>query len=261
MAKIIRNWGYMGPTTPNRRYDTTEGQLMNGFPVGILQLWAHLPFFPGNVSNAYTYDFPVKFLEVKGSGIDNILAGDMSLVDNIVAAAKQLETDGCRVICANCGFFGHYQRLVADQLDVPCYLSSMVQVPWALVAMKSSQKLGILTANRHTLTPSLFEACGITPEMRARCVVAGAQDQEEFPNILTGRGGLDYDKVGDEVCGLARQLVQDNPDIGAILLECTDMPPYAHRIQAELGLPVYDAITLIRYAKSVVTQTPYYGFL
>ena len=78
---------------------------------------------------------------------------------------------------------------------------------------------------------------------------------------VTGKGGLDYDKVGDEVCGLARQLVQDNPDIGAILLECTDMPPYAHRIQAELGLPVYDAITLIRYAKSVVTQTPYYGFL
>ena len=84
MAKIIRNWGYMGPGTPNRRYDTTVGQLMNGFPVGILQLWAHLPFFPGNVSNAYTYDFPVKFLEVKGSGIDNILAGDMSLVDDIM---------------------------------------------------------------------------------------------------------------------------------------------------------------------------------
>ena len=54
MANIIRNWGYMGPTTPNRRYDTTQGQLMNGFPIGILQLWAHLPFFPGNVSNAYT---------------------------------------------------------------------------------------------------------------------------------------------------------------------------------------------------------------
>ena len=217
--KIVRNWGYMGPNTPNRRYDTTVGQLMNGFPVGILQLWAHLPFFPGNVSNAYTYDFPVKFIEVKGSGIDNILAGDMSLVENIVEAAKQLEMDGCRVICANCGFFGHYQRLVADRLDVPCYLSSMVQVPWALVSMKSNQKLGILTANKNTLTKSLFEACGISEEMQERCVVYGMQEEEEFPNILTGEGGLDYDKV------------------------------------------VYDAITLIKYAKSVVTQTPYYGFL
>lgn len=261
MSDIVRNWGYMGPNTPNRRYDTTVGQLMNGFPVGILQLWAHLPFFPGNVSNAYTYDFPVKFMEVKGSGIDNILAGDMSLVDNIVAAAKQLETDGCRVICANCGFFGHYQRLVADQLDVPCYLSSMVQVPWALVGLKSTQKLGIMTANANTLTPSLFTACGISEEMRARCVVTGMQDDEEFPNILTGVGGLDYNKVGDEISAKARKMVEMNPDIGAILLECTDMPPYAHRLQAELNMPVYDAITLIRYAKTTVTQTPYYGFL
>ena len=85
----------------------------------------------------------------------------MSLVDNIVAAAKQLEMDGCRAICANCGFFGHYQKIVADQLDVPCYLSSMVQVPWALVGLKSNQKLGIMTANKNTLTKSLFEACGI----------------------------------------------------------------------------------------------------
>ena len=259
--KIVRNWGYMAPNTPNRRYDTTVGQLMNGFPVGILQLWAHLPFFPGNVSNAYTYDFPVKFIEVKGSGIDNILAGDMSLVENIVEAAKQLEMDGCRVIRANCGFFGHYQRLVADRLDVPCYLSSMVQVPWALVSMKSNQKLGILTANKNTLTKSLVEACGISEEMQERCVVYGMQEEEEFPNILTGEGGLDYDKVGDEVAGMARRMVEENPDIGAILLECTDMPPYAHRIQAELNMPVYDAMTLIKYAKSVVTQTPYYGFL
>lgn len=261
MSKIIRNWGYMGPNTPNRRYDTTEGQLMNGFPIGILQLWAHLPFFPGNVSNAYTYDFPVKFIEVKGSGIDNILAGDMSLVDNIVAAAKQLEMDGCRAICANCGFFGHYQKLVADQLDVPCYLSSMVQVPWVLVGLKSYQKVGIMTANKNTLTKSLFEACSISEELQKRCVVYGAQDEEEFPNILTGKGGLDYDKVGDELSGIAHRMIEENPDIGAILLECTDMPPYAHRLQAELNLPVYDAITLIKYVKSTVTQTPYYGFL
>ena len=261
MGNIIRNWGYMGPTTPNRRYDTTEGQLMNGFPIGILQLYAHLPFFPGNVSNAYTYDFPVKFMEVKGSGIDNILAGDMSLVDTIVAAAKQLEQDGCRAICANCGFFGHYQKLVADQLDVPVYLSSMVQVPWALVGLKSNQKLGIMTANQNTLTKSLFEACSISEEMQSRCVVYGAQDQEEFPNILTGQGGLDYNKVGDELSGIAHRMIQEHSDIGAILLECTDMPPYAHRLQAELNLPVYDAITMIKYVKSTVTQMPYYGFL
>lgn len=118
-----------------------------------------------------------------------------------------------------------------------------------------------MTANKNTLTKSLFEACSISEELQKRCVVYGAQDEEEFPNILTGKGGLDYDKVGDELSGIAHRMIEENPDIGAILLECTDMPPYAHRLQAELNLPVYDAITLIKYVKSTVTQTPYYGFL
>lgn len=261
MVRLIRNWGYVGPDTPNRRYDTTVGQLTNGFPIGILQLWAHLPFFPGNVSNAYTYDFPVKFLEVQGSTIENILAGDMSLLNEIVAAAKQLEIEGCRAICANCGFFGHYQKLVADQLEVPVYLSSIIQVPWAINGMKSYQKLGIITANKNTLTSSLFESCGIGEKIQNRCVVYGAQDEAEFMNILLGKGGLNYDKTGKELLSIAQRLIAENQDVGALLLECTDMPPYSHLLQAELGLPVYDAITLIKYVKSTVAHTPYYGFM
>jgi len=259
--KIIRNWGYMGPTTPSRRYDTTEGQLMNGFPVGILQLYAHLPFFPGNVSNAWTYDFPVKFMHVEGTGIDNVLAGDKSNVDAIVKAAKQLEKDGCRAICANCGFFGHYQKEVAEQMDIPVYLSSLIQASWAVTGLKKGQKLGIMTANSECITDEMFRSCGVSEEVQKRCVVYGAQDCEEFPNILTGKGGLDPAILEEELVGIARKMVEENPDVGAILLECTDMPPYSWRIQAELGLPVYDAITLIKYVKSVVAQTPYYGFL
>ena len=261
MSRIVKNYGYIGPTTPNKRYDTTEGQLMNGFPIGILQLYAHLPFFPGNVSNAYTYDFPVKFIHVEGTDIPNILAGDMSLVEPIVKAAKQLEMDGCRAICANCGYFGHFQSAVADQLDVPVYLSSLIQASWALTGLKKDQKLGVMCANSGNLNSHMFESCGVTPEMQKRIVVAGAQDKEEFSHILEGKGGLDSAKLGEELCDIARNLVKDNPDIGALLLECTDMPPYSYLIQAELGLPVFDAITLINYVKTTVTQTPYYGFL
>lgn len=126
MSQRIANYGYLGPATPNRRYDTTEGQIVNGYPIGILQLNAHLPFFPGNVSNAYTYDFPVRFLEVAGTDIANILAGDPALADNIITAAKQLQREGCRAICANCGYFGHYQRPVADALEIPVFLSSLL---------------------------------------------------------------------------------------------------------------------------------------
>ncbi|MCB6200961.1 aspartate/glutamate racemase family protein [Extibacter muris] len=261
MSNLIKNYGYIGPTTPNQRYFETEGQIMNGFPVGILQLYNRMPFFPGNISNAYTYNYPVKYIQVEGADIENILRGDMNNLEPIIKAAKQLQTDGCRVISASCGFFGHYQAAVADALEVPVYLSALVQAPWALVAMNRNKKLGVVTANATKLSDSMCNACGITTEMQSRIVLAGVQNREEFSHALTGQGGIDYDKFGRDICDTVRELLRDNPDIGALLLECADMPTYAHLIQAEHNLPVYDAITMIDFAKSVVTQTPYYGFL
>ena len=35
------------------------------------------------------------------------------------------------------------------------------------------------------------------------------------------------------------------PEIAAIVLECTNMPPYADAVRAATGLPVHDITTLI----------------
>lgn len=64
MVKIEKNYGYMGPGDGNQRYYMTEGQYMSGQTIGIMQLDAWLPFLPGNVSNADTFDFPVRYLHV-----------------------------------------------------------------------------------------------------------------------------------------------------------------------------------------------------
>lgn len=261
MEDIVKNYGYIGPTTKHQRMFETKGQIMNGFPLGVLQLWNNMPFIPGNISNAYTYDYPVKYIEVEGAVIENIVKGDPANVQPIIDAAKILQRDGCRVICASCGFFGNYQDVVAEALDVPVYLSSLVQVPWALVGMGKSKKLGIVTASKNNLTDNIFRACGITSEMRERLVVAGMEGREEFEHAMTGEGGIDYELFGKDICDVTRELIKENPDIGAILLECADMPTFSHMIQKEHNLPVYDAITMINYVTSTVTQKPYYGFL
>ena len=59
----------------------------------------------------------------------------------------------------------------------------------------------------------------------------------------------------------AQELVSENENIGAILLECSDMPPYASAIQAAVGLPVFDFITLINYLQNAVMQHPYEGWI
>ena len=261
MVKIEKNYGYMGPGDGDRRYYMTKGQYMSGQTIGIMVLTCNLPFFPGNVACAETYDFPVRYLEIGGIYQDTLHAGDTSNVQRLIETAKQLEIDGCRAVCANCGYFGIFQSAVAAEVDIPVYLSSVIQVPWILTGLRKSQKLGVLCANAPTLTPKLFESCGVTPEQYDRCVIYGAQDGPEFKKLMADEGNLHYRQLGEEIIGQAEKLAAEHPELGAILLECTDMPPFAAEIQKRTNLPVFDSTTLINYVHSGVARKPFYGFM
>jgi len=56
-------------------------------------------------------------------------------------------------------------------------------------------------------------------------------------------------------------MISRNPDIGSVVLECTDLPPYAVRLQQEIGLPVYDLTTLTTMVAQVVMRQPFPGFI
>ena len=60
-----------------------------------------------------------------------------------------------------------------------------------------------------------------------------------------------------EIVAVAEQVVRDHPEVGALLLECTNLPPYAARIQRATGLPVWDAVGLVRWAYAAVRQPRY----
>lgn len=49
--------------------------------------------------------------------------------------------------------------------------------------------------------------------------------------------------------------------MGSVLLECSDLPPYAHAVQRALELPVFDFITMINHVHTSLVQTPYKGFM
>jgi Asp/Glu/hydantoin racemase len=58
---------------------------------------------------------------------------------------------------------------------------------------------------------------------------------------------MDVALAEQDVVGAGRDLVANNPDIGAIVLECTNMPPYAAALQAAVGIPVYDIYSMITW--------------
>ncbi|PKQ30816.1 MAG: arylsulfatase [Actinobacteria bacterium HGW-Actinobacteria-2] len=254
-----RPYGYLAAGAPIGRVQMGPGQAVAGYPVGVIYIedvW--YPMVPGNVVNAATFDFPVRLKPVRGLDIDTLFGPDAAdVTEQVLAACRELEAEGVRAISSACGFFGRYHATVAPQLSVPTALSSLVQLPWIRTILPG-RKIAVLTADATSLSADLLAACGVADA--SDLVVGGLQDAPEFSAILTGRGSFDNEAVQAEAITLARQLCAD-PQVGAVLLECSDLPPYAAAIQAAVGLPVFDFTTLIRWLHSAVAQRPYSGWI
>ena len=254
------HYGYIGPGLKTGQLTQKKGRYVTGFSVGILYLDENAyPVIPGNVANYSTYPFPVHYKLVPGCTGQRLLNNDPTLEKGIIEAAKQLQSEGAKVISSACGFFGNFHKQIANALEIPVYLSSLVQLPMIQVGLKPGQKIGILTAYEKGLTDSLLKTCGVTD--RTNLIIGDLSQGEEFSSISNGTGTFNNEKLRDEVVNKAIELKEKQPEIGAILLECSDLPPYAFDIQQAVQLPVYDFITLINWAHYANSQSPYYGFI
>ncbi|QTX31835.1 aspartate/glutamate racemase family protein [Aminithiophilus ramosus] len=239
----------------------SKSRSWDGEPIGILILDAAYPCVPGNVGNATTFPFPVRYKEIRGSSIERLLnERDPELLKPFIEGAKELEAEGVRAITGACGFMALFQRQVAEAVEVPVFLSSLLQVPFIYRTLTSKQKVGVITASARCLTDEHYANVGITKEMPL--VVCGMEDQEEFrTSVLEEKGTMDSDLVEREVVSVAERMVADNPEVGAIVLECSDLPPYAHAVHKATGRPVFDFITMIKYVHSALTPRPYEGYM
>ena len=183
----------------------------------------------------------------------------------VIRAARKLESLGCRAVAAECGYFAFFQKDVADQVDIPVFMSSLLQVPFIQQVIGPKKKVGIICAQHQYLSEQHLMNVGIDPD--SNYVIAGAQDEygvTEFDNLWNPNKRPEvpeayYDKAEEQMVNCARQFVDKNPDIGAIMLECTGMQPFARAVQREVELPVFSWGTLLDYAYSVVNHREYYG--
>ncbi len=228
-----------------------------GFPIGVIAIELDYPKMPGNVVNATTFSFPVLYKKVTFE-IEQLFAGDPSIEAGVIEAAKSLEAEGVRAIVGACGFFAHFQEDVANAVDVPVFMTSLAQLPTILLGLKSDQKVGVFAADSPSVNDGLLAHVGCDSK---RIVVQNVGDMESFAPIRWGKTELDNQALAKDLAALAQQLKKDHPEIGAILLECSDLPPYAADIQRACGLPVYDFITLINWVYQAVVQRHYYGFI
>ncbi len=234
-----------------------KSQSWAGETIGILVLDCSYPFIPGNVANATTYDFPVRFAVVDGATNSRLIYdADESLIAPYEAAARQLESEGVMAITGACGFMALLQGHIAAAVDVPVFLSSLLQVP--LMHQITGKRVGIICADKSKLTQEHFGAVGVAPD--TPLALAGMEEMPAFTQAVFQPDGLwDDEAIRAEVIEAAEQLVGTNGDIGSILLECSDLPPYATDVQRATGLPVFDFTTMIDYVHSSLARTRFSG--
>jgi Asp/Glu/hydantoin racemase len=221
-----------------------------GFTVGILMLDTRFPRIPGDMGNAATFDFPVRYHRVSGADPDLVVRGGAAgLLPAFVEGARALEREGVGAITTNCGFLVKFQRELAGAVNVPVFTSSLLLVPLVHRMLPSGRRVGVLTVNAATLTREHLKGAGVTADMPI--AVAGLETEKEFTRVLLGDElELDVDAARDEHARVARRLIDDHPDVGAIVLECTNMPPYTADVQRVTGRPVFDIVSLVRMVHS-----------
>ncbi len=237
------------------------GQNLYGRPLGILMLQSRFPRIPGDAGNASTWPFPVSYRVVAGATPETVVRhlAESDFLSSFTTAARELEAEGAALVTTNCGFLVLYQQQIQAQLRVPFLSSSLLQVPWLQSLMPPGRRVGILTVERASLTAAHLAAAGLEPDVP---VVGMEETGGHFVNVIvTDALELDVQRARDEHVAAARLLLQRHPDVGAIVLECTNMPPYAADIARATGLPVHDFTTFVTWALSAYRRTGFTGWM
>jgi Asp/Glu/hydantoin racemase len=243
-----------------------DGRNIAGVTIGLIQFRANLPMMPGNMGNATTFDFPMMYREMNADSIFDIMAEEPTenFTSAAIEAGKWLELQGVRAIMGNCGFFGTYQKAIQAELNVPFFGSSLMMLPMMVQSMPPGKKVGVITANGPILqrVPAV-ENSGLSAEDKeSRIVIMGCEDGPEFSGaIMANTGKYNPAKVEAEIVSVAEKMIAENKDIGAILLECTELSPAAVAVQNAVRLPVWDYTTLTKWIYSGCVRRPFVGHI
>jgi len=223
--------------------------------LGIMQLDTKFERIPGDIGNVVSYDFPAKVKIVSGASVQRVVVdGDPTLVEPFMQAAKELETEGVFAITTSCGFLAPFQAEIAQAVNVPVFLSSLLQIPLAHTLVQ--QRIGILTANGESLQERHLRGAGI-PE-NIPLAVRGLQDQPAFYDFIYNEAEkIKPLEIEQEMLAAAHALVAEYPDIGAFVFECHNMAPYAPAVSKATGKPVFDIISFAHWIYSNVEKRAY----
>ena len=213
--------------------------------LGIIMLNTRFPRVVGDIGNPATFAFPVRYRIVEQATVDQVVRADglsAALVEGFVWAAHELAAAGVAGLTTSCGFVAICQNELARRCPLPMVASSLCQVPLVQAALPAGQRVGVITIDARKLTPAHLTAAGAP----ADTPVVGTEGGAELTRVIEqDLEVLDPDEACRDVLEAGAALVAKAPDVAAIVLECTNMAPYARALFGHLGLPVFDILSLL----------------
>jgi hypothetical protein len=221
------------------------GKGLYGSRVGILMLETKFPRIPGDMGNGLTWPFPVLYKIVPGATPDRVVRHKSAgLTNAFLDAAAELVQLGADGITTTCGFLSLYQSELAAHVRVPVAASSLMQIPLVERILTPGKRAGVLTVSAASLTPEHFIAAGADPATP----VVGTENGREFTRVmLDKKHTLDAAAAERDILDAGDALVAAHPDTGAVVLECTNMVPYARALSDHLLLPVYSIYSFVTW--------------
>jgi Asp/Glu/hydantoin racemase len=208
--------------------------------LGLLMLETRFPRPVGDVGHALTFGFAVRRQVVQGATPALVVRGqDEAVLVPFIATARDLVTQGCAAISTSCGFLARWQRELQAALPVPVWSSALLQLAELQAA---GRRCGVITIEAASLGAAHLRAVGADPTTPVEGITPGSPLQR---TLMFDLPELDAADAQAQVLAAAQRLRARHPDIDTLVLECTNLPPYAPALRAATGLPVRDIVTLL----------------
>ena len=204
--------------------------------LGVLMLDTRFPRPTGDVGNPASWRMPVRYAVVRGASPKRVVQeADPTLLQPFLDVARELVAEGALAITTSCGFLVRWQRALQDALPVPAWTSSLLLLP-------SLPRPGVITVDAARLGADELRAAGADERTPVEGLAEGCHLQS---TLMQDRATLDFATAEADTVAAALCLVHRHPEVASIVLECTNLPPYAAAVQRATGRPVHHLMTLV----------------
>ena len=211
--------------------------------LGILMLDTRFPRPLGDIGNPATFEqlqIPVCYRTVQGASPQRVVRGSSALaLQPFVDAAMELIEQGASLLSTSCGFLARYHCELQAAVPVPVVSSSLL---WLSSPELSGERCAVLTIDALALDAHQLTGVGADTATPVGGVAPGCEFQRR---LLGNEATMDLLQAEQDVVAAALALVRAHPEVTTLVLECTNMPPYAQAVAAATGKRVEHIVSLL----------------